>query len=179
MDRAAPSSDGERGRAAASYPGQRDPTRSLTIRTRRVALSLAVALGLAACGTWDPTAAPDATRTDVIEPEAPTTGAQMEMSVGDGTFNFSVTECFADPDEGVRVTGRTEDGNNVSVQYDPEAPDDATVVVTNQEGVMLYSADGTTGTAPEFQVTQDGFRATGAFVSDQEEDVEGSLSGTC
>ena len=101
------------------------------------------------------------------------------MTVGDGTFNFSVTDCFASPDEGVRFTGRSADGDVVAGEYDPEAPDDASVVVTNQEGVTLYSADGTTGTAPEFQVTEDGFTATGAFVSDQDEDVEGSLSGTC
>ena len=149
-------------------------------------MALLVALSLAACGTWDPTAepAPDPTRSTVLDvgdaDDPGSTGGQAELTVGDGTFNVTVTECVADPDGGVRVTGETEDGMTVTGLYDPEAPDDARVVVTNAQGQQVYTSDRTSGdAAPEFTMTEDGFRAVGTFVSDAGEDVEGSLSGTC
>lgn len=146
---------------------------------RRAALLLLPALGLAACGTWDPTADPDpeADRSTVVEQADD--GATAEMTVGDGTFNFSISDCFADQD-GVRFTGRSPDGDTITGEFDPEAPDDATVVVANQEGEELYTADQSSGAAaPEFQVTENGFSATGTFVSDADEQMEGSVSGAC
>ena len=90
---------------------------------------LALSLGLAACGTLDPTddGEPEATRTEPVE-----------------------------------------------------APNDASVVVTDQEGTQLYTSDESSGAAaPEFQMTEDGFTATGTFVSDTDEEAEGSVTGAC
>ena len=168
-----------------SVPRTRAPgTEGIAIRTRRIALSLAVCLSLAACGTWDPTAStePEATRTTPIEGgdvATPGTGT-AELTVGDGTYNFDITDCYADPEGGIRFTGRSADGDAISGEYDPEAPDDANVVVTNSDGVDVFTSDtASSSLAPEFQMTEDGFTATGTFVSDSDEQVEGSLSGAC
>ena len=109
----------------------------------------------------------------------PGTGT-AELTVGDGTYNFDITDCYADPEGGIRFTGRSADGDAISGEYDPEAPDDANVVVTNSDGVDVFTSDtASSSLAPEFQMTEDGFTATGAFVSDSDEQVEGSLSGAC
>lgn len=144
-----------------------------------LALFAAASIGLAACGTWDPTAEPEpeATRTDTIEGAGAANTA--ELTVGDGTFNFSITDCFASPDGSIRFSGRSPDGDSITGEFDPDAPEDATVYVTNSDGEAIWSADATTGTAPEFQVTEEGFQASATFVSDQDGEVEGSLSGTC
>jgi len=140
---------------------------------------LALSLGLAACGTLDPTddGEPEATRTEPVEDAD--AGAAAELTVGDGTFNFSITDCFASED-GVRFTGRSPDGDTITGEFDPTAPNDASVVVTDQEGTQLYTSDESSGAAaPEFQMTEDGFTATGTFVSDTDEEAEGSVTGAC
>lgn len=149
------------------------------IRTRTAALLPALVFALAACGTLDPTddGGPEATRTEPVEDADDT--AQAEMTVGDGTFNFQITDCFASED-GIRFTGRSADGDSISGEFDPENPEDATLYVTDKDGEALYSGDETTGEPPQFEATGDGgFAATGTFVSDSDETVDGSISGAC
>lgn len=146
----------------------------------RVAPSLILALALAACGTWDPTAdpGPDATRSEPIEGGS-AAGGQAEFTVGDGTFDFSLTDCFLSADDGVRFSGEGQDGQRVEGEYDPENPDDSFVTVTDQDGVTVYTSDDTSDAAPSFDVTEDGFTATGAFTTGTDERVDGSVSGAC
>lgn len=139
-----------------------------------------LALVLAACGTWDPTAdtEPEADRTTPIEDAD--AGGQAELTVGDDRFTFSITDCFADPGEGIRFAGRSPDGDSIAGEWDPEAPEDATVYVTDSEGNAVYSSDATSSDTPSFEATGDGgFRVSGEFVSDTDEAVQGNLSGAC
>ncbi len=146
----------------------------------RVAPSLLLALALAACGTWDPTAdpGPDATRSEPIEGGS-AAGGQAEFTVGDGTFDFSLTDCFLSEGDGVRFSGRDDEGQRITGEYDPERPEDSFVTVTNQEGETIYTSEPADPTAPEFEMTDDGFTATAAFSTESGDRVDGSVSGAC
>lgn len=143
-------------------------------------LPLLLALALSACGTWDPTAdpGPEATRSEPIEGGS-AAGGQAEMTVADGTFEFSITDCFLSADDGVRFAGQGERGEQIEGEYDPENPDDSFITVTDQEGVTLYTSDDTSQGAPSFDVAGDAFTATGAFTTDSGDRVDGSVSGAC
>ncbi len=97
----------------------------------RLAPSLLLALALTACGTWDPTAdpEPEATRSAPIEGGS-AAGGQAELTVGDGTFDFSLTDCFLSESDGVRFSGQGDDGSRIAGEYDPERPEDTFVTVT-------------------------------------------------
>ena len=166
----------------ASYPG-RPPTRRRPIHPRRAALLLALAGALSACGTWDPTddPEPEADRTTPVEQATgdDTTGGAAELTVGDGAYEFSITDCTV-TDGGVRFAGRSPDGDSITGEFGAEAPDDASIVVVDQDGTQLYTSDESSGAAaPEFQMTEDGFTATGTFVADDDSQVQGDLSGAC
>lgn len=166
----------------ASYQG-RPPIRRRPIRPRRAALVLALAGALSACGTWDPTndADPEADRTTPVEEATgdDTTGGAAELTVGDGGFEFSITDCTVS-DGGVRFAGRSPDGDSISGEFEADAPEDASIVVVDQDGNQLYTSDESSGVpAPEFQMTEDGFAATGTFVADDDSQVQGDLSGAC
>ena len=54
------------------------------------------------------------------------------------------------------------------------------MVVTNSDGVDVFTSDTASSTnAPEFEMTDNGFTAVGTFVSDADDQAEGSLSGAC
>lgn len=149
------------------------------IRTR-AALTLAAALAISACGTWNPATdpGPEATRTEPIEGGQAASG-QAQFTTGETTFEFSVTDCFLSSDDGVRFSGQGEDGSRIEGEYDPDQPDESFITVTDQEGVTLYTSDGSDPASPEFEVTEDGFRATAAFTTRDDERVDGSVSGAC
>lgn len=154
--------------------------RRTTIRIRAALTLIAAALALSACGTWDPTAdpGPEATRTAPIE-GGQAAGGQAELTVSDGTFDFSLTDCFLSENDGVRFSGEGDDGARIEGEYDPERPEDSFVTVTNQEGETIYTSDSTDATAPEFEMTEEGFTATGAFTTRGDDAVDGSVSGAC
>lgn len=151
-----------------------------SIRTRAALTLTAAALALSACGTWDPTAdpGPEATRSEPIE-GASAAGGQAELTMSDGTFGFSLTDCFLSEDDGVRFSGEDDEGARLEGEYDPERPEDSFVTVTNQDGETIYTSDRTDATAPEFEITEDGFTATGAFTTQGDDTVDGSVSGAC
>ncbi len=141
---------------------------------------MAAALALSACGTWDPTAdpGPEATRSEPIEGGgAP--DSQAELTVADGTFGFSLTDCFLSPDDGVRFSGEADDGSRIEGEYDPEQPEDAFITVTNQDGETIYTSEAADPTNPEFEMTEDEFTATAAFTTRDDESIDGSVSGAC
>lgn len=146
----------------------------------RAAAPLLVALALSACGTWDPTAdpSPEATRTEPIE-GGQAAGGQAELTVGDGTFGFELTDCFLSESDGVRFSGRDEGGSRIEGEYDPERPEDSFVTVTNEEGAIIHTSEAADPTNPEFDMTEEGFTATGAFTTQGDDTVDGSVSGAC
>lgn len=79
----------------------------------------------------------------------------------------------------MRFSGQGEDGSRIQGEYDPDQPEESFITVTDQDGVTLYTSDGADPASPEFEMTEDGFSATAAFTTRDDDTVDGSVSGAC
>ncbi len=151
------------------------PTGGRAIRTRPVTLLLALALALvlAACGTWDPTNQPD---DGPVQEGAGTVG----LEVGETPYSFSVDECFASPEDGIDVRATTAGGEQLHINYDADAPRDRTLQVTGENNEIIYDGNATEGIeGPALRVGEGSFSGTATFRSTDGSEVGGELSGAC
>lgn len=155
------------------------------IRTRARLVAIGLALLLGACGTWDPTS-----QVGQEEPSQPATGGTptggavaggtMELTLRDQTYSFSVDECFASPEDGIRLRGSTEEGERVTIDYSADAPRERTLQVVGEDNEILLDGNHAEGVeAPSVQVDEDGFAGSATFRSTDGSEVDGEMSGAC
>ena len=88
--------------------------------------------------------------------------------------------CFASPDDGLEMRGRTEAGEVIDVDYTSDAPRDRTLQVTDGDRIVL-DGNATDGVEdPSLDIREDGaFTGTATFRSTDGSEVQGELSGAC
>jgi hypothetical protein len=148
---------------------------------RRLLAAIAVlALALTACGDVDTDVSPDDDITDDPNPVAdgaPPSGT-LTLSVGDATYDVDLDECFMTED-GIEARGVSEAGETLEVEFFRDDPGSSRIYVATTEGEALWSSDSASEAAPEFEVDEEGFRATGRFTGRDGGIEDGELSGTC
>lgn len=145
------------------------------MRILPVAVAAITVLGVG-CGDGDDGAESSPGVQEPTTTAAPVTGTGR-LDVGGQTYTLQLDECFATPDDGVRVRGATDDGHQVVAEYEPGDFDTAEVHVTDRDGVSVWASD--TDDPPSFDVTEGGFTVRGNFTSDGGDVHDGTLSGTC
>lgn len=144
-----------------------------TIRTRPVlVLLLALSVVLAACGTWDPTNQPS-------PQEGAGAGGTVGLEVGDLTYSFSVTECFASPQDGIELRGKAETGEVLEIDYSADAPRERTLQVVD-DGEIILDASAREGIEdPDLSVEDGAFSGSATFRRTDGSEVDGEMSGAC
>ena len=170
-------------RCPPAAPGDRPAhLRSRPIRTRlALVLTAVLVLALSACGTWDPTAQMGdetsvATDVDTAAIEAGT----MKLTVEDKTYDFSVDECFASPEDGLQLRAETTAGHQINIDYSTDAPRERTIEVIDQDGNVILDGNAAEGMEePNLTIEQGSFSGTATFRSTDESMVDGQMSGVC
>lgn len=152
------------------------------MRTRVAPVLLIVlALLLSACGTWDPTSQAGETEEGAT---APDTGViesgEVSLVTNDKTYTFSVDECFASSGDQIELRARTEEGEQLTVDYDVDAPHDRTIQVIGQDGTIILDGSAAEGVEePNLTIEENGFAGTATFRRTDGSMVGGEMSGAC
>lgn len=103
----------------------------------------------------------------------------MGLEVGDLTYSFSVTQCFASPEDGIELRGRAETGEVLEIDYSADAPRERTLQVVDDGEVILDASAREGIEEPDLSVEEGAFSGSATFRRADGSDVGGELSGTC
>lgn len=147
------------------------------MRTLSIAVIAAIAVLGVGCGDGDEGAEGSPSPQPVTESPAPVAGTGR-LQVGDQQYELELDECFASPDNGIRVRGTTEQGHDFIAEYEPPDFDTSRVHITDRDGESVWTSD--PDQPPTFETDDNGgFTARGTFTSRGGETHDGFLSGAC